>query len=737
VFLSRHSAFIFSILISSTVSGQQWSLDGQWKEMGPDSIPGSQDDGGAVGTGPLEFIRVYQRESGHLLAGSLNGGLFYSENGGEKWTNAGSDNWDYSGCAWADFYPEDRKIWFAVSNVTGANGKPGDIGKDGGILRSRDGGKSWTNIGNYQDFENDPFTAIYGTRFQPDKSSRMYALTQNGLFFTDNCLAGIMYWERVIGINGWVYDLDFISDKMFLTNFRDGKWCLLEAPIGAPEKFKKVDFPAELEQKKRTVTIEPIGEKLLVFLDFETGADHMWDFDPQTGEWRELLTNQNVSFGSGHTLSVNPHNESEVICGYGTNVRMYSWPQMQNIKLGKGFHVDIEFVAFDPFDSLTFYLGTHGGVYVTRDGGVTFDDLSNGLGLAEVMGMDVSMTNPEQIAIGCFHDGSTLRTNWQGDERYYWRNVNGGDGLTALIDPTDDSVVYTSNQFVAGGIYVSKDKGEKNQNLHNLNGLKTSGWEMTAVLHPTSVNLIFFNFMHNTAEHKNNIDAARISNAEIKGSAEVVSDFYSTHQMKSYKVYGLFNSPFHPDLLYAYVLHYDKDAAGAETTRHRIFVNANSRDSASRMIRGWAELELPYNAWIGDVETDPDDRNVIYLSYTSGKDLQETIYGDKGLIYALRYKPGTGRLKREIDISRNIPNSVAGRFNLEAIGKDHCTLIFGTRTGVYVGSGKILKGKGRWKKVGSGMPHCKVFGVHYHEGKQLITVGMMGRGVWRYSLIGG
>jgi photosystem II stability/assembly factor-like uncharacterized protein len=722
---------VFSV---STGFAQEWNYNGQWQPLGPDSIPGSQDGGSAVGTGPVEFIRVYGKEPGYMLTGSINGGLFYTDNGGKNWHNAGSDDWDYSTCCWADYHPDDRKTWFAVSNISGNNGKPGDIGKDGGIFRTTNGGTSWQRIGSYLDFNNNPYTAIYGTRFHPKDPKKMFAMTQDGLYLTNDCMSGIMRWTKVHNVEGWIYDMDFTAGKMFATNFLAGKWTIISTPVLGSLDFKVVPFPADIDKKMRALTIEPIGEKLIVFLDFENGADHMWEYDPETDEWRELLTNQQITFGSGHTLAVNPHTKSEVYCGYNISTRMYHYPDMKNIKIGSGIHADVEFIIYDPFDTNKIFLATHGGVYVTRDHGKTFDDISNGLGLAEVMGMDVSDIDPEEIAIGCFHDGSSVRADWDKNGNYYWLNVNGGDGLTALMDSKDPAVIYTSNQYVSGGLYHSTDTGKNNKNIHHANGMKTSGWEMTAVLHPENGEMLFFNFMHNKGASVGNIDAARTSNAAEKNSADTITDFLASHQLKSYKVYGLFNSAFYPNRLFAYVLHYDKDASGNAVTRHRLFMNEDAAAAPEIVRTKWTELEIPMSAWLGDIECDPDYSNIIYLSYAAGKDNPETVVGDKGMIYALRYKTGTGILKREIDISRNVPNSVAGRFNMLAIKRDRCTLLFATRTGVYAGSGKVLKGRGRWVEFGSGMPHCKIFGLHYHEGQQILTVGLMGRGVWRYSL---
>ena len=104
---------------------------------------------------------------------------------------------------------------------------------------------------------------------------------------------------------------------------------------------------------------------------------------------------------------------------------------------------------------------------------------------------------------------------------------------------------------------------------------------------------------------------------------------------------------------------------------------------------------------------------------------------DPGLIYKLKLSK-KNTLKGEIDISNNIPYSETGRFNL--IADDNGGLFFGTRTGIYYGSKKTLKGRSDWISVGYNTPSCKVHGIYYDKKTNTLTVGYFGRGVWRYYL---
>jgi hypothetical protein len=485
------------------------------------------------------------------------------------------------------------------------------------------------------------------------------------------------------------------------------------------------------------MTIEPIRDQLLVLVDQKSRTDNLWLYDPASDSSDIFLPNQKVNFGSGQSFAVNPHNQNEVFLGNSTRVKRYNFTTGDQMKVGSNYHVDIEFIAYDPFDSTKRYLATHGGVYISYDNALSWRNKSYGLGIAEVMGLAVSRSDPNQVVIGCFHDGSSVLADWDKTGVYYWRIVNGGDALIPFVDPNDAAIVYTSNQYVGGGIYYSNDTAKHTKNIHARNRQKTSGWEMAARLHPSNSKMLFYNFMHKGGASKGNIDACRTDDASKDKNVEVISNFVETHGLKTYKVYGLFNSPFYPDRLYAYILHYDKDSENKKITRHRVFVTDKATADADSVLNSWRELEMPINNWIGDIEPDPVKEGVVYVSYIAGKGKPETMFGDKSIIYSLKYKrskSGNYILKREIDITRNIPNTKAGRYSIEFPTDRKRQLFFATRTGVWMADRKVLKGRSRWRKVGWGLPHCKIYGLDYHPEKHILTVGLFGRGVWRYYL---
>ncbi len=730
--MSRFILIFF--LIVGTGFSQTPPFNNQWESVGPNEKPYSPNKRADLGIGPVEFIRANESKQGYLLAGSLNGGLFYTEDGGELWINSGSDRWDYSGCAWADYYPKDEKIWFAVSNKMDNNGKPGQIGEKGGLYRTKDQGLDWDLIGGIKQFGGSKYTKIYGTRFHPNNEKVLYVMTSNGIYYTENCLANYVSWKLIPNLKGWIYDLDFLNNAMYVSNFYKGKWSVLKFKLNDYTSYAKIVGFENINDPKRSVTFEPTVNSLFVLIDYKSKKDEVWEYNSNTGLAQVVLNNQTVNFGSGHTFAINPNDSEEFYIGASTMIRKYEKLDgvYRSARIASGYHVDIEFVVYDPFDTNRVYLASHGGVFVSEDNGASWESKSYGLGIAEVMGLDVSELNPNQMVIGCFHDGSSVLADFDQNGNYYWRMVNGGDALIPIIDPNNPNVVYTSNQYRGGGIYYSNDTAKKNINIHQINRQKTSGWEIAATLHPEETNILFYNFLHTKGESNGNIDACRTIDASERKTSDTISDFKATHNLEKYKVFGLFNSASFPDDLYAYVLHFVKDENGKNKTNHLLFKTDKARANSDEIINSWNQLEIPRNTWVADVEMDPVSSDIVYISYTTPKENPESIFGDKGLVYALKYSSKNYRLKREYDITRNIPSSLVGRYNLEIPTGGKKQMFIATRAGVYYGSAKSMKGKRRWYKIGTGLPHCKPFGLNYNEKNKVLTVGLLGRGVWRY-----
>ena len=717
--------FWFLTCFTSVAWGQDYNFDIKWNDVGPSTNPVSRSVSEG-GIGPVEFIRISKKNPDLMLAGSLNGGLFVSENGGDLWKNAGSDNWNVSNCGWAEIYPSDDNIWFAVSMRDGFGADPGNISKNGGVFRTKNRGITWESVGDYSDFNNSTSLIIYGLRFWSDNSKKMYALTNKGLYFTEDCTADYLEWSKVSYVDGLIYDLEVEKDFLCFSNKVKKRWNVM---ISEGQRLIPIPEIASESRPINRITVEKLNGLFYFLIDFEKVKDEVWTYNPKTKKIEVVYNRGIVTFGSGYTFGINPHNPNELMIG--NRLRLVKWliDEQTTSRIGTDYHVDLECVAYHPSKPNIVFIGSHGGVFKSSDNGASWEFKSEGMGIAEVLGLSVSKNDPKTIAVGLFHDGSLVHADWDKNGAYYWKQVNGGDALIPIINPQSDSIIYTSNQYGGGGLYYSEDTAKRNKRLHSSRQFKTSGWSMAAALHPNADSILFFNFSDATG--KGNIDVLRSKRPHDPKSFEVISDFNASHGLKKYQVYRLFTSKFHPDLLFAYVLSTEQ-SKGKEKRFHRLFMLSNSLDSTANIKNQWQELDIPRNDWVGDLELHPKKWHKMYLSYSAGVPVKSSAPDDKGMVYHLKYKKSDYTLQRNWDISGLIPSATGGMNNMVMTkGKE---LFIGTSTGVYFGTKSTLKGGKSWQFVGDNLPNCSVTGLDYNVAYRILTISYDGRGVWQANL---
>lgn len=710
-----------------------YNLDHHWQPLGPTKKPLEDKRQSATGIGPVEFIRASEVKEGWLLAGSINGGLFYSKDGGEQWISAGSEEWHYSACGWAEFNPKNEEMWFASSCATNDNGQAGLLGHHGGIYRTVNAGLDWELVANKDDFNGSEYLQIFGFKFHPKQYKRLFVYTSEGLYQTVDCTAENIRWERITNLAGWIFDIDFTESHMYISHMQFGKWSVYTAPLTDLKRVQQNDLLSKDTDEKIGITFEPYQDQMLILVNYTRKADVLLLDNLKEKQTQVLLNGQRVVFGTGRTMANSPYRPNELMLGYGTTMKRWNlMERAETDRMKGGYHVDLEYILYDPFDSMKVYIATHGGVYTSFDHCQSWVSTSNGLNIAEVEALAVSEIDPNVMAIGCYHDGSSYRADWNNNGVYEWKNINGGDGLVPIIPKDNPAIVYTSNQFTGGGIYMSKDSGRTKVNIHTNKSLTTSGWQMSAVLHPIDQELLFFNYAIRHGKGKNNVEIARTRSPLSRDTVDRITNFQQSHQIEKYSVYGIYNSEDYPNQLYIHLIEFTKDEKGNPLNVHRVFRTDDCTAPAPDVINSWYEVEIPRSDWIASIVPSPESRDVLYIAYVAGIAGTELTTEDFGLIYNLKYQKGSGKLVRELDITRNIPFTLTGRYNIALDGNGG--MFFGTRFGLYYGTKRTLKGTGYWKEVGHGIPHCKIHGVYFNKKENSLTIGMYGRGVWRYFL---
>ena len=129
---------------------------------------------------------------------------------------------------------------------------------------------------------------------------------------------------------------------------------------------------------------------------------------------------------------------------------------------GGGFHSDLHALWISPKDNRLLYMGTDGGVYISRDKGNTWSHCKN-LPVSQFYHVSVDMEKPYHIYGGLQDNGS-----WKGPsqspggiQNSDWETIGYGDGFNAYADKNDNNIVYW--QYQGGRIYRTNQNSGENK----------------------------------------------------------------------------------------------------------------------------------------------------------------------------------------------------------------------------------------------------------------------------------
>ena len=145
---------------------------GAWTSLGPAPIRGSFYGGTASGRVDAIVVGL----NGEIFVGSAGGGVWSSTDGGAHWVTHTDQVASGLAIGALALDPTNPQIIYAG---TGEGESCGDCFYGGGVLKSTDGGATWTVINPGQMFTGVDFT---GLAVDPSNPQRLYASTSSGLF---------------------------------------------------------------------------------------------------------------------------------------------------------------------------------------------------------------------------------------------------------------------------------------------------------------------------------------------------------------------------------------------------------------------------------------------------------------------------------------------------------------------------------------------------------------------------
>lgn len=697
-----------------------------WRPLGPSGIPQGQTYGTGPGSTPtmsgrVAAIAIDPLAPKHILVGAAAGGVWQTRDGGETWTPQTDFQPTLSIGALA-FDPSHPSTVYAGTGE--GNSQYFHLGQ--GILRSGDGGSTWTLIADVF-FQGNGF---YRLVVDPRNGDRLLAATTGGAAVTVN---GGTSWSVLHRGMSWDVSLAYPGEEPeVLLAAPDGLFAARGGGAFASENLQKVflpGLPPTLSQTERmAVTHVPADPGQAFAFAAAQGRAHLWHRAavdepfvsvavpsfPLPPYVEDALDVKQAAYD--WYVAVPPHSTDVVYLGAVELVKgeraddrssQAGWPAVptwsdisSRLLVGDSIHPDQHAIAFDPHDSSVIYAGNDGGIFRSRDGGATWKSLNAGLAISEVEYLTQRPDDPVWILAGLQDNGTIRRERDQ-----QWRLVALGDGGDCGTNMAHPDLCYHSTYHMT--LRRSARRGDPNS--WTTVTPPNSGPEQVRQLFypPVEVNarvvvkageVVFLSSDSGTTWTKVALSPVTLPDGRTVASVASALAIPTTDRVLVGTIWGdVFRIDRHPD-------HPDWTTSPVKLTR-------------------------PRAGWISDLLVDPSLPNRYWATFSRLSDAQVHSGGavlrsdDQGV----RWTDVTAGLPRSQD---GIPGAFVPVNAIINDPADPDRVWVACDIGVF----ESRDAGGTWAVFGTRLPNALATDLLFYEPDRLLRVGTRSRGVWEATV---
>ncbi|MCB9230924.1 MAG: T9SS type A sorting domain-containing protein [Bacteroidia bacterium] len=655
-----------------------------WKELGPnriDSISGHY----AAGLGRIEDHFVDPNNANLMYVGSRSGGFWRSSDGGANWVGSTTDFLVASGVNSIAVCPTN-------SDSVLINLRNSRNGTSHGIYRSVDGGLTWTvtpfnptNLGKGGLGSN---WGVNKVVFHPRVKDLVFVTASDGLYRSTNNLAT---WTKVTA--GSVSEIEFHP-------LHDNIVYIYDYYSGNPNRNLVLRSFDQGQTFSQSTNITANNNRTDVHFSISGDCNECFYFASGNGIWLSTDSAYTFTFINNPPencggFAVNDQDTSNMIYGYvdidrttdggQTFVDATFWALGNTNGAGQGnqisFFTSTDYVHADlhPAKSVNgvFYVGTDGLFSKSTDQGLSWTNLSQGIGVRENYKLGASQSNLFRSISGSQDNGSSIK------KRSGWLEFYGADGMEGIIHPLNDDWIISSLQY--GGRIRTLDGGLTLGGVSppGQSGSGSGGWEAPLAYDPNE-QMTVYNF---------------------SDSIYVSKDFGSTWTFR-----GIPNG---------FTGTIDQ-AAIAENNSDIILISRGG--NLEKSVDGGISFvsiknNLPSYS-IQDIAFDPRNDDNIIVVYARYQNDNQKVY--------LTTNGGTSWT----NITYNL-----GNMPIQSVVIDHlhpANIYVGAEIGVFT---KPMNGNS-WSLYNTALPNCTVEELEVMYGSNALKAASWGRGMWEYTLVG-
>ncbi len=447
----------------------------------------------SIGVGRLNCIAFHPTNANIFWVGSPAGGLWKTIDGGSSWSTT-TDNLPVMGVSDIAIDHTNTNIIY-IATGDGDNGSITGDTKSMGVYKSIDGGNTFNQTDlNWSVTEEKTIRRLL---IDPVNPQVLIAATSDGIWRTGN--GGATFTEVESGPFKDIEFKPFNSSYVYGTTYYDGSnpnTKIFRSINNGVTWSQVASFPSG-EVIRSNIAVSQAQPDLLdivtvntsrgfhglyystnsgasgTFYNNSAGASYTYnsngDCTAATGNLLGARYDATSCAGQGNydlAFATNPNDPNEMWLGGvntwkstdgGTNWSLMtmgnscpnplSWCYNPNNVLVQ--HADKHFFAFHPITN-DIYECNDGGLFVSSDGGVSWTNKSDGLGIGQIYRIGGLSSISNHVITGLQDNGTKELFN-----NLWYESPPGGDGMECIIDPTNGNIQYAAVQY--GTIYKTTD----------------------------------------------------------------------------------------------------------------------------------------------------------------------------------------------------------------------------------------------------------------------------------------
>jgi photosystem II stability/assembly factor-like uncharacterized protein len=692
-----------------------------WLPTGSNVLPINQTGYAENGIGRMNCIAFHPTDASTFFVGVAQGGVWKTTNNGQSWTPL-TDQLPITRISDIAIDPNNASVMYVsvcdfeyIGFGLKLNGRKRNTHYGLGVYKTIDGGLNWSATGLSFQLTDGDASLIRKVIVHPNNSNKLVACGTSGMYVSNdagttwNKTMDSLFWDLQIdpvspnilyAATGWVYNANEGNAAIYKSNDFGNTWTMLNTGIPSTNQVQRIKLA--IAPSNHNVIYAAAVDTLSGYYGMYKSVDAGITWNYQAALLNIFEWDQGNGTGGQGTydlgLLVDAANENKVYTGginiWGSTDGGVNFNPISHwtTSYGPTLHCDIHFIA-QQASTGNFYVCSDGGLYRTPSLTISswasansgalwptqWTHLNDGLQVSSFYRVSSSRNQSSLIVAGAQDNGSFFYDGTQ------WNTVFGGDGMDNYINPTDNSVICSSQY---GNFGLASD----GINYFNINpNVNSEVAEWTSPITSDSNNHLYAGFYNVTMSSDGGNSWSPISNFTPTGIA------YN-------EISTLAVSPSNASVIYA-----------AHRVRYELGLNGDIMYT-NNAGNTWTNITLgtPDTLYYTSLDVDHNNPNIVYLSCG-------------GMVAGTKVFKSTNAGLTWQNISYNLPNLPANC--IKAIANSN-KLLLASDIGVYLFDPII----NQWNICGSGFPNVIATDIEIDDVANKIYVSTFGRGIWEAPL---